>query len=63
MSIRVQKDLTQKWYDFPYVATNDTIDVVLDQWLAEWRATIDLVVGGSKPAAQRKKEEVKLKIT
>ncbi len=63
VSIRVRKDPTQKWYDLPYLATYDAIDAVLDQWREEWRATVDLVVGGSKSTVQRKKEEAKLKMT
>lgn len=26
----------QKWYDLLYLATNDAIDAVLDQWPVEW---------------------------
>lgn len=37
--------------------------MVLDQWPTEWCTTIDLVVGGSKSTAQKKKEEAKLKMT
>lgn len=53
-------DPTQKWYDLPYLETDDVIDAVLDQWLAEWRATTDLAVGGSKYVLQKKEEEAKL---
>lgn len=52
----------QKWYDLLYLATNDAIDVVLDKWPTEWCTTMDLAVGGSKSAAQKKKEETKLKM-
>jgi len=58
--IRVWKDLAHKWYDLHYLETNDAIDAVLDQWLAEWHTTTDLVVGGRKSVMQRKKEEAKL---
>ena len=51
----------QKWYDLSYLAMDDTIDAVLNQWSAEWHATIDLVVGGNKSSAQEK-EEAKLKM-
>lgn len=30
VSIRVRKDLDQKWHDLPCLATDDAIDVVLD---------------------------------
>ena len=63
VAIRARKDPTQKWYDLPSLAMDDTIDVVLDRWPAEWHTTIDLAVGGSKSVAQRKKEEAKLKMT
>lgn len=49
--------------DFPYLATDDAIDVELDQWPIEWLSTIDLAVGGSKSIVQKKKEEAKLKMT
>lgn len=62
VSIKVRKDPTQKWHDFPYLAMDDVIDVVLDQWLTEWRTITDLVVGRSKSAMQKKKEEAKLKM-
>lgn len=42
----------QKWYDLAYLATDD----------AEWRTTLDLVVGASKSTRQCKKEEAKLKM-
>jgi len=56
------KDPAQKWYDLPYLAMDCAIDATLDQWLAEWRTTTDLAVGGSKSAAQKRKEEAKLKM-
>jgi len=46
----------------PYLVTDDTIDVVLDQWLAEWHTTTDLVMGRSKPLVQKKEEEANLKM-
>ena len=61
--IRAQKELAQKWYDLPYLAIDDAIDAVLNQWPVEWHATTDLEVGGRNSAAQRKKEEAKLKMT
>ena len=62
VSIRAWEDPVKKWYDFPYLATDDAIDTMLDQWLAEWCFTTDLAVGGSKSAMQKKKE-AKLKMT
>ena len=62
VSIRVWKDPTQKWYDLLYLTADDAIDAVLDKWPAEWHTTIDLAVGGSKSATQKKKDEAKLKI-
>ena len=48
VSIRAQKDPVHKWYDLHYLAMDDAIDAVIDQWLAEWHATTKLVVGGRK---------------
>lgn len=45
------------------MATDDAIDVVLDQLLVEWHSTTDLSVDGSKSTAQKKKQEAKLKMT
>ena len=45
-----------------YLAKDDAIDAVLDKWLAEWHTTTNLAVGGSKSAAQKKKDEAKLKM-
>ena len=33
--IRARKDLAQKWYDLPYLEMYDTLDAVLDRWLAQ----------------------------
>lgn len=63
VSIRAWKDPAQKWYDLPYLAMDDVIDAVLDQWPTEWRTTTDLAMGGSKYTTQRKKEEAKIKMT
>ena len=46
ISISERKDPAQKWHDFPYLATDDAIDVVLDKWSAEWHTTMELAVGG-----------------
>lgn len=35
---------------------------MLDQWSAKWHTTISLALGRRKSAAQKKKEEVKLKM-
>lgn len=51
MAIRVRKELVQKWYDVPYLVTDDSIDAVLNQWLVEWHYAADFVVGGSKSVA------------
>jgi len=50
-------------YNLPYLETNDSIEVVLNQWSVEWRSTTNLAIGGRKSAMQRKKEEAKLKMT
>lgn len=63
VAIRVRKDPAQKWYDLPYLAIVDAIDTILDRWPVEWCTKIDLAVGGSKFATQRKKEEAKLMMT
>ncbi len=63
VAIKVRKDLAQKWYDLPYLATYEFIDGVLDRWPAEWCSTTNLAMGGSKSSTQRKKEEAKLKMT
>lgn len=41
---------------------DDAIDAVLDQWLVEGCTTMELAVGRSNSAAQKKKEEAKLKM-
>lgn len=63
MSIKAQKDPAQTWYDLPYLETCDAIDAVLDRWPVEWCTISSLAVVGSKSAAQKKKEEAKLKMT
>lgn len=63
VSIRVRKDLVQKWYHLPYLATNDAIDLVLDKWPVVWHSTKDMAVGRRKSAMYKKKEEAKLKMT
>lgn len=62
ISIRAWKDPAKKWYSFPYLAIDDAIDVVFDKWPTEWHTSMDLAVGGRKFAAQKKKEEAKLKM-
>lgn len=62
VAIKARKGPTHKWYDLPYLATDDVIDAVLDRWPTKWRTTTDLAVGGSKSTAQRNKEEAKLKM-
>lgn len=47
VSIMAWKDHAHKWYDLPYLETDDAIDAVLDQWLVEWCSTIDLAAHGS----------------
>ena len=63
LSIRARKDPAKTWYDLPYLATDDAIDVVLDRWSTEWCTTSDLVVRARKSTTQRKKEEAKIKMT
>jgi len=62
ISIRVQKDHVQKWYDLSYLAIDDAINAVLDKWMAEWHTTTDLAVGGSKFDVQKNKDEAKQKM-
>lgn len=44
------------------LATDDSIDAVLDKWMAEWHTSMDLAVRGSKFATQKRKDEAKLKM-
>ena len=60
VSMRAQKDPDQKWYDLPYLATDEAIMVVLHYWLAEWCMASNLTAGSSKSTAKRKKEYVRL---
>lgn len=62
ISISARKDPVQKWYDFPYLATDDAINAVLDKCPVEWRTTKDFAIGGSKFAAQENKDEANLKM-
>ena len=62
VAIRAWRDPVQKWYDLPYLETDDDIDAILDQWLEKWCTIADLAVGGRNSAAQRKKEEAKLRM-
>lgn len=62
VSIHARKDSENKWYDLPYLATENAITVVLDRWLVDWCTASDLTAGSSKFAAQRKKDEAKLKM-
>ena len=48
VSMRVRKDLDQKWYDLPYLATDNGIAVVLNHWPIEWRTASNLTVGSNK---------------
>jgi len=54
------KEPTQELHNFLYLAIDDAIDVGLDKWLAEWRTTMDLAMGGSNSTAQKKKDETNL---
>lgn len=63
VSIKARKDPSQKWYDLPYLETDDAIDAMLNQWPVDWHFTTDLSMGRSKFATQKKKEEAKLKMT
>lgn len=62
VAIKAWKDPMQKWYDLPYLETDDAIDAVVDRWPTEWCTKTDLAVRGSKFFALRKKEEAKLKM-
>jgi len=62
ISIQARKDLEHKWYDLPYLVTDDAIAVVLNHWLAEWCTASNLLVGSSKSTGKQKKEEAESKI-
>ncbi len=34
--LRARKDLTKKWSELPFIATDDVIFDVLETWLPEW---------------------------
>ena len=52
ISIRAWKDPEQTGHEFPYLATDDTIGVVLGRWPTEWRTASHLVAGSSNSIAQ-----------
>jgi len=62
VSIKAQKDPEQKWYDLPYLETDDEIAAVIESWPAEWRMASDLSTGSSKSAVKQKKEEARIKM-
>lgn len=62
VSMRAWKDPEKKWYDLPYLTTDDMNTVILYHCLAECHAASDLTVGSRKFATKRKKEEARLKM-
>ena len=62
ISIRARKDPDHKWYDFPYLATDDALAAVLKRWLEDWCITSDLSVRSSKSVEMQKKEAVRLRV-
>jgi len=60
--IRARKDLEQKWYDLPYLATDDAIAVVLECWPTNWCTLFDLYIGSSKSTKKYKNEADQLKV-
>lgn len=60
MYIRVRKDPQQKWFDLPYLSTDDAIQEFIKRWLVDWNSLSDLAVGttkGTGSSAEKKKEE------
>lgn len=62
VSIRAWKDPAQKWYDLPYLVTDDAIVVVLESWLEKWHKASELLARSSKSTTKQKKEEARLKM-
>lgn len=60
VSIRAWKDPQKKWYDIPYLTTDDVITMVLESWKSEWRMALDLSVGSSKSTVKKNKGDVRL---
>lgn len=60
--IRARKDLDQKWYDIPYLATDDAIVKVLKHWPTDWHTSLDLATRTSKSSEKQKKEAARLKV-
>lgn len=60
--IRARKDPAKKWNELSYLATDDVIFDVLESWLPEWRALSISAVAVDKSAAQKKKDEAKLRV-
>lgn len=62
VSICAQKGLEQKWHEFPYLAIDDVITLVLNCWSANWHTASNLIARSSKTTVQWKMEEAKLKM-
>lgn len=58
--MHAQKDPKKKWYDLPYLATEDMIATVLDYWPIDWCTALDLTSGSSNFATKKKKDEATL---
>lgn len=62
MYIRVRKDPQQKWFNLPYLATNDGIQETIKPWLSNWHTPSDLAVGTSKSMEDEKKDTTTQKV-
>lgn len=54
------KDSHKKWFDLPYLATDDSIEEV--HWPIKWHSSSDLATGTSKSLEKKQKEAAKQKV-
>ena len=54
-----RKDPKKKWFDLPYLATDNAIEEVIKRWLADYHSPSDLIVGTRKSMEKKKKDTTK----
>lgn len=60
--IQAWKDPRQKWFDLPYLTTDDAIEEVVKHQMIEWYCPSNLAIGITKFAEKKKKEVTKWKV-
>jgi len=51
-----RKDLQHKWFDLPYLSTNDVIQEVIKHWPTDLHSPSNLAMGTSKSTENKKKD-------